>query len=131
MPISLKQYKEYSEDKDYFQAWEDILNEMGAKKVLFCEITYYGYGGSIDFDILLEDGKIISYSYGFDSCCDRLTCACTKEIDEDIRQESTFFDNMKQYNAWVDTLPDNNVFCKERKAAKLQRRINKGELKND
>jgi hypothetical protein len=68
--------------------------------------------------MLCQDGRVLSYEYNFDSCCDRLEgCAYNDddegdteescvEIDEDITTHATFFDTLGQYISWVDTLPD-------------------------
>jgi hypothetical protein len=112
MSIQLQQYMDYAEDDEskFFDPWESVFEDMGGRTVLFCSSSYWGYGGSIDIDILLSDGRVLSYNYAFDSCCDRLEGSCDEdnnnpEIEEDVKQEATFFDDLVQYNAWVDTLP--------------------------
>lgn len=114
--FNLKQYMDYIDDDkdgDFFDPWDSVFVTLGGVKVMFCSSSYWGYGGGIDIDILLLDGRVLSYSYAFDSCCDRLG-ECTlddegcKEIEEDIEQEATFFDDLAQYNAWVGTLPADN-----------------------
>ena len=94
-------------DRDYFKEWEDVFNDKyDAQEVIYKSVSYWGWGGWLDIDILLRDGRVLSYEYGFDSCCDRLECACSSEIDEDITTHATFFDNIGQYVDWVETLPD-------------------------
>jgi len=110
--MNLKQYMEHDDkNKDFFGPWESVFEGMGAQEVLFCSSSYWGYGGSIDIDILLSDGRVLSYGYAFDSCCDRLEGSCDDgeetEIIEDVEQHATYFDDLAQYDAWVDTLPDN------------------------
>jgi hypothetical protein len=109
---------------NFFKDWENVVNDLGAKTVLFCDVDYCSYDGWLEFDILLDDGRVISYAYGFDSCCDRLCGADKKKIKEDIKQESTFFDNIEQYDAWVDTLPKSpsHYYCEERQKAKSNRK---------
>jgi len=129
MGLDLRQYMGYTnsdEEKDFFELWEDAFVTLGAQEVLFCTSDYWGYGGSIDIDILLSDGRVLSYSYAFDSCCDRLEGTdAGSDIEDDIKESATYFDNLAQYDAWVDTLPkeddldgDNNV----RKNQKEKRR---------
>lgn len=110
--FNLKQYMDYVDDDkeaEFFDPWDSVFETLGGVKVMFCSSSYWGYGGSIDIDILLSDGRILSYSYAFDSCCDRLEGTCDdegqKEIEDDIKQHATYFDDLAQYNAWVDTLP--------------------------
>ncbi len=109
MGINLRQYMDYAdseEDKDFFKIWENALISLGAKDILFCTSDYWGYGGSIDFDVLLSNGKVLSYSYAFDSCGDRLDYSRSPgEIEEDIDKHATYFDNITQYGSWVNTLP--------------------------
>jgi hypothetical protein len=132
--LDLKQYMDYAEDekdRGFFEAWETIFEGIGAQKVLFCSSSYWGYGGSIDIDILLSDGRVLSYEYGFDSCCDRLEGACEEggdntDIEEDITTHATYFDNLTQYDAWVDTLPpDGWGDWKEENERKAFRRNNR------
>lgn len=111
--MHLKQYMDYVDDdeqRDFFEAWELVFEGMGTQKVLFCSSSYWGYGGSIDIDILLSDGRVLSYEYAFDSCCDRLEGTCddednNRDIEEDIKTHATYFDDLALYDRWVDTLP--------------------------
>lgn len=124
MTIELRKYMDYVEDNEdkFFDPWEFAFEELGGKKVLFCSSSYWGYGGSIDVDILLTDGRILSYEYNFDSCCDRFDYDHPHDkIVEDIKQHATFFDNMNQYNSWVNTLPN------EFDGSENERKIFKGE----
>lgn len=110
-------------DRDFFSEWEDVFNEMGAEKILYNSVSYWGYGGWLDIDILLKNGKVVSYEYGFDSCCDRLDYCWDEdesscdEIADDIRTHITTFDSIDQYIAWVDTLPDDIDGENERRVA--------------
>jgi len=119
-------YADEEEQREFFDAWENVLEGMGAQKVLFCSSSYWGYGGSIDIDILLSDGRILSYEYAFDSCCDRLEGSCedgeSTEIEEDIETHATYFDDIDQYDKWVDTLPDEEYGAREENERKVFRR---------
>lgn len=132
MGLNLRQYMEYADsekDKDFFEIWENALISLGAKEVLFCTSDFWGYGGSIDLDVLLSNGKVLSYSYAFDSCCDRLDYSrASKDIDDDIDSHATYFDDITQYDTWVDTLPPGEQEDSEsnlRKNAKESRHITK------
>ena len=136
--FNLKQYMDFVHDDcgdDYFDPWESVFMTLGGVKVMFCSSSYWGYGGSIDIDILLLDGRVLSYNYAFDSCCDRLEGTCddedSKEIEEDVKQEATFFDDLAQYNKWVDTLPaDGWGEFKEENERKIFRRKHFGKAYN-
>ena len=101
-------YVEEEEDRAVFQSWELVFEAMGIEKVLYCSCSYWGYGGDLEIDLLLKDGRVASYDYAFDSCCDRLDYEHNgTEVEEDIKTHTTFFDTLTQYDEWVDTLPDN------------------------
>lgn len=128
MSINLKQYMGYAESEEgenFFEIWEDALITLSAKDILFCTSDFWGYGGSIDFDVLLSSGKVLSYSYAFDSCCDRLDYSRSpEEIEEDITSHSTYFDDITQYDSWVDMLSSGELEDSEnslRKTAKKDR----------
>lgn len=126
--LNIGSYMDYVDEdrgRDFFENWECAFQDMGIDKVLYCSCSYWGYGGSLELDILLNDGRVVSYDYAFDSCCDRLDYSSEqKDIDDDIMQHATFFDDLVQYDSWVDMLPKDpydDVDENNRKNAKIRR----------
>lgn len=89
--------------------YSDILNELITallgKEVLRLEYEA-DYSGYVDIDVLLEDGRVISYKYWYGSCsgCDGWIELPEKQIKErmkaEMQQEATFFESLESYGKW-------------------------------
>lgn len=94
----------------YSECLETLLTELQADKVLY-EDFKDDYQGYVEVDVLLKDGRVFSYRYSYGSCsgCDEwedrgLT---DEEIVQQMKIEATFFNNLSDYNAFLEKVPEN------------------------
>lgn len=99
-------FAESCEHCRYSHDLEELLRELKAEKILKLEYES-DYQGFVDADVLLADGRVFSYYYGYGSCsgCDdwENRNLNDEEIKIEMLKEATFFDDQKQYNEWVST----------------------------
>ena len=95
----------------YSDILNELITELGGKEVLRLEYES-DYSGYVDIDVLLEDGRVISYKYWYGSCsgCDdwELRSLTDEDIKQEMRQEATFFDNLESYNKWREMVNKEN-----------------------
>ena len=86
----------------------NVLCRQNTKEIM--RLNYENdYQGHVDIDALLDDGRIFSYSYSYGSCagCDNWESRelSDAEIEKEITNNATYFDNIDQYNKWRSTIP--------------------------
>lgn len=84
---------------------ENVINNLGGTEVL--RLSYYsGWQGDVDIDVLLLDGRVFSYQYYYGSCsgCDDWEARYLDDddIESEMLQDATIFDNIDEYNKWID-----------------------------
>lgn len=93
--------------------YSDILQSVlvGLSAVQVLRVSFESdYQGFVDVDILLEDGRVFSYKYYYGSCegCDdwENRNLLDTEIADEMLQEATFFDNIDQYNKYIESIKE-------------------------
>jgi hypothetical protein len=88
----------------YSEHLETLVNRFHGVEVLRLEFEA-NYQGHVDIDVLLSDGRVLSYEYWYGSCsgCDEWESRdlSDEEIVSTMEQEATIFDNLEQYNEWI------------------------------
>lgn len=86
----------------YSDVFDSLLESMGGGKELLKIDFESDYQGFVDADVLLNDGRVISYRYYYGSCsgCDEWESRAMndKEIMDAMSQEATVFNNIEDYN---------------------------------
>ncbi len=92
-----------------FQMAVDSLG--GGKEVLF-EDAYADWQGYLDMDVLLHDGRVVSYYYSYGSCsgCDPWEGEFSYDtqefsVSQVMLDEMTIFTDRAEYDRWVASLP--------------------------
>lgn len=88
----------------YSECLASAIDKMGgAKEILRLEYES-SYSGEVDIDVLLNDGRVVSYHYYYGSCsgCDEWEDAelTDEQIEDIMTQESTIFPNIEKYTEW-------------------------------
>lgn len=96
--------KEMCKGSRYSDILEKLINRIGGVEVL--KLDYESdYQGHVDIDVLLNDGRVFSYKYYYGSCgvCDDWEdrVLSDDEIEKEMEQEATFFNNKEMYEKWI------------------------------
>lgn len=97
-----------TEHARYSDVLQKINVDLGGKEIL--DLKYdRDYSGFVDISVLLDDGRVWSYYYSYGSCggCDEWEGDghSNLAIKMIMMKESTYFDNIVQYNEWRKSCP--------------------------
>lgn len=106
----LKIYEEL-EYARYTDNLKSVIEKLGGGVEFLRKEYEADYQGSVDVDILLNDGRVFSYYYGYGSCsgCDEWEARelSDEEIEAVILQECTIFDTRESYEQWRENVKAN------------------------
>jgi len=96
-------------DCRWIEHLDEVLDRLKGVYILRLEFED-GWQGNVDTDVLLEDGRVFSYSYSYGSCsgCDQWE-DFTGDVTQVMLDEATIFDNMDQYLAYLNTNPKSRM----------------------
>jgi len=88
----------------YTDNLQSLIEKLGGGVEFLRKQYEADYQGEVDVDILLVDGRVFSYYYGYGSCsgCDEWESRelTDEQIEEVMLKECTIFDNREKYDQW-------------------------------